>query len=681
MAKVFHAMADCKPDAVAYTALRRCPPSIVIESEDDVPNDATEVDYMNRNSRDNNTEGVLFHAASPQVTFTKGRNRKSMQDLADSDSAEYIDDWEEKDYRDSVSSDGFRTKSSNNIMVKTSPSERELKNDVDRNSPRYENHGSRPTTGNSGDGISEEWRHSRLCEYLREPDVESTVVVDRVLMAKKKIRLKKRIQNYIFNFLERPTGVKCFIYHMIVFMMVLACLIFSVLSTVEDADERDFPVLLIMEWCVVVFFGIEYCVRLWAAGSIGKYSGLYGRLRFARKPICLIDLFVVIASTVVLLFSQNGNVFATSAIRGIRFLQILRMLHMDRQGGTWRLLGSVVYIHRQELITTLYIGFLALILSSYFVYLAEKPDKSDNITSIEIGNRSYKIEQGSRFENYADALWWGVVTVTTIGYGDFVPKTWLGKVVASCFSIFAISFFALPAGILGSGFALKVQQKQRQKQFNRQIPAAASFIQAVWRCYSIRRGSRCKATWKLYALPTRNRNDSTLSSSRLAKSAKKDHHKSKMMGDKLTVAKPTSPSSWNDVIDEVITNNDHESSSLPKSYKNVVRALRVLIFLVRKKEFHQCRKPYDVRDVFEQYSHGYVNITVRLKELQRRLDQTLGKPASFVDESDLGQDRQRVTAGFRLRRLEQKVDTIEIKLDELLRRLPPVLEPKSAKKT
>lgn len=57
----------------------------------------------------------------------------------------------------------------------------------------------------------------------------------------------------------------------------------------------------------------------------------------------------MIASIVVLTLGSNGQVFATSAIRGIRFLQILRMLHVDRQGGTWRLLGSVVYIHRQVL--------------------------------------------------------------------------------------------------------------------------------------------------------------------------------------------------------------------------------------------------------------------------------------------------------------------------------------------
>lgn len=83
------------------------------------------------------------------------------------------------------------------------------------------------------------------------------------------------------------------------------------------------------------------------------------------------------------------------------------------------------------MITTLYIGFLGLIFSSYFVYLAEK----------DVVGKNGEID----FRSYADSLWWGVITVTTIGYGDTVPKTWMGKIVASCFSVFAISFFALPA--------------------------------------------------------------------------------------------------------------------------------------------------------------------------------------------------------------------------------------------
>ncbi|PIO60699.1 hypothetical protein TELCIR_17800, partial [Teladorsagia circumcincta] len=196
-------------------------------------------------------------------------------------------------------------------------------------------------------------------------------------------------------------------------------------------------------------------------------------------------LCVVLASITVILVGSEGQVFAASAIRGVRFLQILRMLHVDRQGGTWRLLGSVVFIHRQELITTLYIGFLGLIFSSYFVYLAEK----DHVAP----------DGRQAFTSYADALWWGVITMTTIGYGDVVPQTWLGRIVASCFSIFAISFFALPAGILGSGFALKVQQKQRQKHFNRQIPAAATLIQCLWRCHAA--DKNIAATWRVHVDP------------------------------------------------------------------------------------------------------------------------------------------------------------------------------------
>ena len=95
------------------------------------------------------------------------------------------------------------------------------------------------------------------------------------------------------------------------------------------------------------------------------------------------------------------------------------MLHVDRQGGTWRLLGSVVYIHRQELITTLYIGFLGLIFSSYFMYLSEKVRllNESHWQKITLHIPQDAVGPGGRtdFYSYADALWWGVITVTTIG--------------------------------------------------------------------------------------------------------------------------------------------------------------------------------------------------------------------------------------------------------------------------
>ncbi|XP_069619099.1 potassium voltage-gated channel subfamily KQT member 1-like isoform X1 [Ranitomeya imitator] len=544
------------------------------------------------------------------------------------------------------------------------------------------------------------------------------------------------MQGDIYNFLERPSGWRCFIYHFSVFLLVLICLIFSVLSTIEHYSEFATGTLFWMEIVLVVFFGAEYLVRLWSAGCRSKYVGFKGRIRFARKPISIIDLIVVIASIIVLSVGSNGQVFATSAIRGIRFLQILRMLHVDRQGGTWRLLGSVVFIHRQELITTLYIGFLGLIFSSYFVYLAEK-DAVDE-------------EGRTGFSSYADALWWGVVTVTTIGYGDKVPQTWIGKTIASCFSVFAISFFALPAGILGSGFALKVQQKQRQKHFNRQIPAAASLIQTLWRCYAAEKSYSSTATWKIYLTPPEQ--GSKTASAPLSPGTRRQNRRSKKKTKSVheALVTPTSPTlaplclsplargprvfspenalsvphityhhtegenrdmnfqgpagrcrSWSTLsictslsssvqgrgradgsLPDISRSNSYtddmdamsEESSLPAvteisqltdAHRTAVKVTRRMQYFVARRKFQQARKPYDVRDVIEQYSQGHLNMMVRIKELQRRLDHSLGKPGLFLPEKGL--DKGFYTVGSRLMRLEDKVSQMDRKLDEILR--------------
>ncbi|KAM4597241.1 potassium voltage-gated channel subfamily KQT member 1.1 [Fundulus diaphanus] len=531
------------------------------------------------------------------------------------------------------------------------------------------------------------------------------------------------IQGRVYNFLERPSGWKCFMYHFTVFLMVLACLILSVLSTIDQFQALAHTTLFWVEIVLVVFFGVEYFVRVWSAGCRSKYVGIWGRLRFARKPISIIDLIVVVASIVVLSVGSKGQVFATSAVRGIRFLQILRMLHVDRQGGTWRLLGSVVFIHRQELITTLYIGFLSLIFSSYFVYLAEK-DAVDNKGS-------------TGFENYADALWWGVVTVTTIGYGDKVPQTWIGKTIASCFSVFAISFFALPAGILGSGFALKVQQKQRQKHFNRQIPAAACLIQTSWRCFAVENFD--SATFKLFLRKKSSMPASSLSSPKQKKLVKM-RRKLKSTDRDNGPASPTVPSitcdsvfdsgrelssdvystvgtgnqtlggcdcqqSWTSLsslqfsssppvkigtsvtdaqssiplprncsfADDLELESERESelapastvSQLTESHRKAIRVIQKMRYFVAKRNFQQARKPYDVRDVIEQYSQGHLNLMVRIKELQRRLDQSLGKMTLFQTGSDRARDRGNNSIGSRLNRMEEKITHMDQTLNRI----------------
>ncbi|CAH1159401.1 unnamed protein product [Phaedon cochleariae] len=392
-----------------------------------------------------------------------------------------------------------------------------------------------------------------------------------------------------------------------------------------------------------------------------------------------------------------------------------------------------------ELITTLYIGFLGLIFSSYFVYLAEKDAVEE-----EGGKNT-----GS-FSSYADALWWGVITVTTIGYGDTVPRTWMGKIVASCFSVFAISFFALPAGILGSGFALKVQQKQRQKHFNRQIPAAAMLIQCLWRCFAADKCFNSRATWQVYLTDSNGgplvSTNATSGSGRdysmplskslilqVAKKAsvlKRKKSKNRMevntsgartevntpgpgtpladtptgaqaiggqsgkalsdtdvmfymeepksgtpnrtrRGERESIRGAYFTSQTSTVTEAASDDIDDLDGELPRvtqlteAHKNAIRAIRKIKYFVARRKFQQARKPYDVRDVIEQYSQGHLNMMVRIKELQRRLDQTLGKPGSYLAGIDRVGNVKPMTVGARLYRVEQQLGTMDKKLDAI----------------
>uniref|UniRef100_A0A674AL33 Potassium voltage-gated channel subfamily KQT member 5-like n=1 Tax=Salmo trutta TaxID=8032 RepID=A0A674AL33_SALTR len=406
----------------------------------------------------------------------------------------------------------------------------------------------------------------------------------------------RRLQNYLYNVLERPRAW-AFIYHAFVFILVFGCLVLSVFSTIPAHQDLSNHFLLILEFVMIVVFGLEYIIRIWSAGCCSRYRGWQGRLRFARKPFCVIDIIVLIASIAVVSAGSQGNIFATSALRSLRFLQILRMVRMDRRGGTWKLLGSVVYAHSKELVTAWYIGFLVLIFSSFLVYLVEKEFNKD-------------------FATYADALWWGTITLTTIGYGDKTPQTWTGRLISAGFALMGISFFALPAGILGSGFALKVQEQHRQKHFEKRRNPAASLIQCVWRSYAADENSVSIATWKphLKALHT-------------CSPAKKEQ------GETIS---------------------------------------RIMKFHVAKKKFKETLRPYDVKDVIEQYSAGHLDMLCRIKSLQTRVDQILGKGQIPMDKKIRdklhpdGDTLGDMSMLGRVCKVERQVTSIESKLDSLL---------------
>ncbi|KAL2729265.1 potassium voltage-gated channel subfamily KQT member 1 isoform X11 [Vespula squamosa] len=107
-------------------------------------------------------------------------------------------------------------------------------------------------------------------------------------------------------------------------------------------------------------------------------------------------------------------------------------------------------------------------------------------------------------------------------------------------------------------------------------------------------------------------------------------------------------------------------TTLTEAHRNAIRAIRKIKYFVARRKFQQARKPYDVRDVIEQYSQGHLNMMVRIKELQRRLDQTLGKPGSYLAGIDRAGNVKPMTIGARLYRVEQQLSVMDKKLDQLV---------------
>ncbi|XP_078665600.1 potassium voltage-gated channel subfamily KQT member 4-like isoform X3 [Branchiostoma floridae x Branchiostoma belcheri] len=579
------------------------------------------------------------------------------------------------------------------------------------------------------------------------------------------------IKTQIFNFFEVPQKqLWSKVYLVVIFLLVFLCLVLSVFCTIEDYEETSNHVLFIMcendtngtsdnlpnnctkseeqdklpnqalyvmvctpgrvnrivvisEIIIVIVFGMEYILRMWAAGCRSRYQTWRGRLRFARRPFVIIDLVVIVASVVVLSLGSHGNVFAASALRGLRFLQILRMVRMDRRGGTWKLLGSVVWAHRQELLTTAYIGFLALIFASFSLYLIEKDENPED------------------FGNFAKALYWGVITLLTVGYGDATPDTWLGKLVAVGFSLLGISFFMLPAGILGSGFALKVQEQARQKHFARRRHPAAALIQCLWRCYAGDKNSRSIATWlpHLRAVPDRKEAAAKKKSfksqlSRFSTSSPlarptvsrlqglegadsvdqqfttQVSAESSGTGRQMSVADTTKPLSgkkpagvrWKETVNAVMISNESAESDkngprdryrvrytpedmagyalseeeyhqpwglarLSPAHKNAIRAIRKIKYFVARRKFREALRPYDVKDVIEQYSAGHVDLLARVKHLQSRLDEILGSSSRSPGHTkDKYSNDPKMPLQSRVIRLEKQVHNIDQKLDVLI---------------
>lgn len=216
--------------------------------------------------------------------------------------------------------------------------------------------------------------------------------------------------------------------HALIFLIVIA-VAEAVLDTEPAINTGRELLLNQVEFGLGIIFLVEYVARLWVEVENPRFAKYrYPRLRYMISPIAIIDLLAVIPA----LFAFGG---APSLL--LRFFRVLRMLRLAKLGRTskaWVLLREAFVQKKQEF--TLILGMLAVVIlaAGSLLYWAE-------------GNA-----QPDKFGSIPRAMWWAIVTLTTVGYGDAYPITALGKVLAGLIAIMGVMLIALPTGLFAASF-------------------------------------------------------------------------------------------------------------------------------------------------------------------------------------------------------------------------------------
>ena len=180
---------------------------------------------------------------------------------------------------------------------------------------------------------------------------------------------------------------------------------------------------------LAILFTCEFAARVWVAGENPQYEGIFGRLKYMCSITSLIDLFSIAPFYIPIM---SNDLFL------LRITRLLRIFALGRFGRYSRALqefGMVLHNRREELAVSVIVVSVVILISSSVMYIAE--------------GRA----QPEAFGSIPRALWWGVETLTTVGYGDVYPKTLIGKICCAVTAIAGIGLIAIPTGVLSAAFS------------------------------------------------------------------------------------------------------------------------------------------------------------------------------------------------------------------------------------
>lgn len=218
-----------------------------------------------------------------------------------------------------------------------------------------------------------------------------------------------------------------------VILVLIAVNVVAVMLETVDPLYARFAVL--FEWFEVVsvaIFTVEYAARLWTAVEEDRYSKpITGRLRYAMTFFMLIDLLAILPFFLMAL----GVTLDLRFLRALRLLRVFRLFKMGRYSTAARTFVRVLNERKEKLVIAVSANLILLIVASSAMYIVEHEAQPDVFPSIP------------------ETLWWGVITLTTVGYGDVVPVTALGQLVGAVVAVLGIGMFALPAALIATGFS------------------------------------------------------------------------------------------------------------------------------------------------------------------------------------------------------------------------------------
>lgn len=252
----------------------------------------------------------------------------------------------------------------------------------------------------------------------------------------------KKLKRRAFEILENRNDSLVGRYIMIFILILITLNVVAViLETVESLSTRYSEIFIGFEIFSVAIFTIEYILRIWSCTADKKYhAAITGRIKYALTPMALVDLAAILPFYLPLIMRLDLRF-----LRALRLFRFIRILKVARYSEAMNTFGNAIKAKKEELILSISIVVILLILSSSAMYFVENQAQPDNFSSIP------------------DAMWWGVATLTTVGYGDIYPITTLGRILGSFIAFLGIAMFALPTGIISSALIEEIQKKRKGK--------------------------------------------------------------------------------------------------------------------------------------------------------------------------------------------------------------------------